>query len=221
MSEDPAAKSAPAAAPEEPVSIEKPPPGEILARFKTKRSLDERIQTLLPALPHRKISDAKDYVRLHPDDAYWSDEYCFVMVPVPGIKGLRAAPARFRLGGGASPGSLQDSAWRWRRSRTISFSCPGPQPEPRQRMESLEPGGVRTPPRTSWKGHQQETEGSEGYHIKPTESELRGEGDPFPEPNWPTESLDEIVAKTFDGRMILDREVRLGGAWSACRQKLS
>ena len=77
MSEDPAAKPAPEP---EPLSIEKPPPGEILARFKTKRSPDERIQTLLPALPHLKISDAKDYVRLHPDDAYWSDEYCFVMV---------------------------------------------------------------------------------------------------------------------------------------------
>jgi hypothetical protein len=83
MSEDPAAKPAPEP---EPLSIEKPPPGEILARFKTKRSPDERIQTLLPALPHLKISDAKDYVRLHPDDAYWSDEYCFVMVPVPGLK---------------------------------------------------------------------------------------------------------------------------------------
>ena len=69
--------------------------------------------------------------------------------------------------------------------------------------------------RTSWKMViSRKSEGLEGYHIKPTESELRGEGDPFPEPNWPTESLD-------DGRMFLDRD---GPAWRrlvGLRQKLS
>ena len=104
MSEDPAAKPAPEP---EPLSIEKPPPGEILARFKTKRSPDERIQTLLPALPHLKISDAKDYVRLHPDDAYWSDEYCFVMVPVPGLKDSVLHLLASDLAETRPPGSLQ------------------------------------------------------------------------------------------------------------------
>ena len=65
------------------------------------------------------------------------------------------------------------------------------------------------------------SEGLEGYHIKPTESELRGEGDPFPEPNWPTESLDALVAKTFDGRMILGRDSPAWRRLVGLRQKLS
>ncbi len=76
--------------------------------------------------------------------------------------------------------------------------------------------------RTSWKQViSRKSEGLEGYHIKPTESELRGEGDPFPEPNWPTESLDALVAKTFDGRMILDRDSPAWRRLVGLRQKLS
>src|SRR5258708_1008636 len=41
----------------------------------------------LPAeLPHHKISEAKDFVRLHPDEAYWSGPLYFVNVPVKGMK---------------------------------------------------------------------------------------------------------------------------------------
>jgi hypothetical protein len=222
MSEDPAAKSAPAPAPEEPGSIEKPPPGEILARFKTKRPLDERIQTLLPALPHGKISEAKDYVRLHPDDAYWSGEYCFVMVPVPGIKGSVLHLLASDLAEARPPGSLQFFRLALATKPHDQFflaQVPSRNLDNEWNRSNLE---ACTAAKASWKMViSKATEGSEGYHIKPTESELRGEGDPFPEPNWPAESLDAIVAKAFDGRMILNRESPAWRRLVGLKQKLS
>ena len=50
------------------------------------------VETLLTALPHHKMSDAKDWVRLHPDEEnYWSAELCFVTVPIKGQKRDTAA----------------------------------------------------------------------------------------------------------------------------------
>jgi hypothetical protein len=44
------------------------------------------VATLQTALPHHSLSEAKDFVRLHASDAYWSDELCFVSVPILGQK---------------------------------------------------------------------------------------------------------------------------------------
>ena len=58
-----------------------------LERFKSKRSPSiNGVETLLTALPHHPISQAKDFVRLHPNPAYWSPELCFVNVPAKGQK---------------------------------------------------------------------------------------------------------------------------------------
>src|SRR5215468_5869330 len=72
---------------EAPISIEKPAAGG-LERFKSKRSpAIAGVETLLTALPHHKIGEACDFVRLHPDaETYWSPEYCFVNVPIIGQK---------------------------------------------------------------------------------------------------------------------------------------
>ena len=48
--------------------IEKPAEPSLLDRFKSKRSpLIAGVETLQTALPHYRISDANDWVRLHPD----------------------------------------------------------------------------------------------------------------------------------------------------------
>src|SRR5580693_2991593 len=58
-----------------------------LSRFKSKRGAVGTIEVLPTALPHYKIAQAKDFVRLHPDEEnYWSDELCFVNVPTKGQK---------------------------------------------------------------------------------------------------------------------------------------
>ena len=64
------------------------PPASILDKFKSKRGAAMAgVETLQTALPVHRISDAKDFVRLHPDDVnYWSVELCFVNVPIKGQK---------------------------------------------------------------------------------------------------------------------------------------
>ena len=59
-----------------------------LDKFKSKRGTAmASVQTLQAALPLLKIKEAKDFVRLHPDeDDYWSPEFCFVKVPMKGQK---------------------------------------------------------------------------------------------------------------------------------------
>jgi hypothetical protein len=45
------------------------------------------VETLLGTLPVLKLSEAKDWVRLHPDETlYWTCELCFVNVPIKGQK---------------------------------------------------------------------------------------------------------------------------------------
>lgn len=72
---------------EETLSIAKPSTFN-LDKFKSKRGAAiANVGTLLTALPILRISEAKDFVRLHPDEAaYWSDELCFVNVPIKGQK---------------------------------------------------------------------------------------------------------------------------------------
>ena len=75
----------------EPVAEAKPVPKPTsfnLDKFKSKRSAAlANVGTMQDRLPILKISHAKDFVRLHPDEEnYWSEELCFVSVPVKGQK---------------------------------------------------------------------------------------------------------------------------------------
>src|SRR5262245_26906 len=72
---------------EAPISIAKPGTFS-LDKFKSKHypSIAD-VQTLLTALPHHRISEAKDWVRPHPnEETHWSGELCFVTVPIIGQK---------------------------------------------------------------------------------------------------------------------------------------
>ena len=98
-----------------------------------------------PVLPHHNIAQAKDFVRLHPnEDTYWSPELCFVNVPIKGQKrdtlhlidedlAMRYLPSgrilRFRLVLATKP------------LRRL-LSLPSPHPERRQPVERKQPAGV-------------------------------------------------------------------------------
>src|SRR5215831_10471156 len=71
----------------EPISIAKPDEFN-LDKFKSTRSATmANVETLLSGLPHHRISEARDFVRLHSNErTYWSDELCFVHVPTKGAK---------------------------------------------------------------------------------------------------------------------------------------
>ena len=72
---------------EQAMSITKPSAFS-LDKFKSKRAAAlANVETLLTALPHHSLSQAKDFVRLHPDEAnYWTGELCFVNVQIQGQK---------------------------------------------------------------------------------------------------------------------------------------
>ena len=58
-----------------------------LNKFKSKRAdAIANVDTLQTGLPISNMSQAKDFVRLHPDEDYWSPELCFVNVPIKGAK---------------------------------------------------------------------------------------------------------------------------------------
>ena len=68
------------------VAVSKPS-GFDLNKFKSKRAdAVAKVDTLQTGLPVSSMSQAKDFVRLHPDEEYWSPELCFVMVPIKGAK---------------------------------------------------------------------------------------------------------------------------------------
>jgi hypothetical protein len=175
-----------------------------LDKFKTKRTAAiANVETLLAGLPLCKFAEAKDFVRLHPDEeSYWSPELCFVNVPIKGQKhatlhlidedlALRyLSPGeilRFRLALATKPYDAfffcivptrnLDNSY----NKTCLLAC--------ERAKTL---WVQL---TSLK----ET-GVEDYKI-----DLAKDHDAFPEPKWPAQTLNELIEKTVAGRMI-DRD---------------
>ena len=103
---------------DEPISIPKPTKSALDLFKSTRDPSIASVETLLTALPHYRIAEAKDWTRLHPNEVdYWSTELCFVNVPVKGQKrdtlhliGEELANAIYRAI------EFDDFAWRWRRS---------------------------------------------------------------------------------------------------------
>jgi hypothetical protein len=194
----------------QPMSIAKPA-GSSLDAFRSKKTPGiAGVETLLSALPHHKISDTKDWVRLHPDEEnYWSPEYCFVSIPVEGAKPMlhlivehlaeqlpSAKVQRFRLAlGTVATGNF--------------FLCHVPS----QRLDNsfnktnLE-GCVLA--KSHWVEVVRE-EGADRYTTR-----FSRDPDAFPAPKWPTKSLDELIEVTWQGRMITSDDhpawLRLNGA---------
>jgi hypothetical protein len=171
-----------------------------LNKFKSKRAAAiANVETLLTALPHHSISQAKDFVRLHPDEEkYWSPELCFVNVPIKGQRdtlhlideelAMRYLPSakilRFRLALATKPGD-------------VFFLCHVPSrntdnPWNASNLQACEQA------KTLWiQATSRKEEGVEAYKI-----DLARDADAFPAPKWPTQTLEEIIGRTFEGRRI-------------------
>jgi hypothetical protein len=198
----------------EPMQIPKPGKSKLDL---CKSTLDPNIsgvETLLTALPHHRIADANDWVRLHPDEpSYWSSEYCFVSVPIKGQMGnmlhlifehlatrhLESKKIqRFRLALATKP-------------HDVFFLCHVPT---RNLDNSWNDTSVKAclQAKTKWtQATSQKAENKESYKINFTR-----DPDAFPEPNWPKQSLEELIDVTFAG-CIIDSEdhpglLRLVGA---------
>jgi hypothetical protein len=185
---------------EEPSSIIKPEGFSLAAFRSTKPAQVSNVATLLTGLPHHSMADAKDFVMLHPDEvAYWSEELCFINVPIQGqkkstlhlimeelaMKYLEPAQIqRFRLALATKPYDL-------------FFLCHVPS----QRLdnswnETNLDGCLQAKTRWTQATSLKET-GQEKYKIS-----FSKDPDAFPQPTWPTQILDQLILVTFANCMI-------------------
>jgi hypothetical protein len=184
----------------EPISIAKPS-GFDINKFKSKRGAAlAGVETLQTALPVHRISEAKDFVRLHPDEEeFWSPELCFVSVPIKGEKrdtlhlieediALEFLPParvqRFSLVLATKP-------------YDTFFLCVVP-------TQNLDNTWVASnlaacsQAKDFWvMASSRKAEGVDAYKV-----DLARHKDAFPDPKWPTQSLFELIEATFAGRMI-------------------
>jgi hypothetical protein len=196
------------------VTIPKPS-GFDLNKFKSKRAdAIANVNTLRMGLPVSKISEAGDYVRLHPDEEnYWSPELCLVNVPIKGSKrdnwhlidedlATRFLPSgkikRFRLVLATKP---QD----------VFFLCRVPTRNLDNTWNRDNIAACENAKKFWTEVTSRSEEGVEGYLAQ-----FAHDPDAFAEPNWPKQSLSDPIERAFAGR-IIDREdhpalLRLRGA---------
>jgi hypothetical protein len=174
-----------------------PKPQSFLERARSKRgSTIAGVETVLQALPILKISEANDWVRLHPDaENFWSYELCFVNVPIIGDKRDQLhlidediavtylsskRILRFRLALATKPYDVQflckipstnmDNMW----NTTAMHAC--------EQAQGL------------WvQATSRKAENIEGYKVDKAK-----DADAFPEPKWGPHSLEKIIMVSFD-----------------------
>jgi hypothetical protein len=175
-----------------------------LEKFKSKRAPTiTNVTTLQTALPHYKISDAQDFVRLHPrEEDYWSDEFCFVNVPIKGQKretlhlideeiAMKYLPSariqRFRLALATKP-------------LDVFFLCHIPTRNLDNKFNETSLIGCEQA-KTLWtEVTSRKDEGVDEYKSRASKDK-----DAFADPEWPKQTLDDLIKITFAGHMI-DRE---------------
>ena len=200
--------------PPETISIAKPSAFS-LDKFKSKRGPTVAgVDTFQGVLPHHSIAAAKDFVRLHPDEAaYWSDELCFVNVPIKGMKRdtLNLIDEDLALTYIASGKILRFRLALASKPYDVFFLCHVPSTN---LDNSWNEGNVRgcEQAKTMWvQVTSRKEEGADTYKI-----DSARDPDAFPEPKWPTQSLEQLIGQTFVGRMIMAEEdpglLRLIGA---------
>jgi hypothetical protein len=185
------------------------PSGFSLDKFKSKRAdALANIGTELTGLKHYPISNAKDFVRLHPsEDTHWSFELWFVNVPIKGEKNetlhlidedlaMRYLPSgkimRFRLALATKPFD-------------VLFLCHVPTRNldndwNKTNLEACEKA------KTHWvQAVSRKKENVEGYKI-----EFAHDQDAFPDPEWPKQSLDDLIYKTFAPNCIISDDEHPG-----------
>ena len=157
------------------------------------------VDTLQTGLPISNMSQAKDFVRLHPDEDYWSPELCFVMVPIKGAKrdslhlieedlAMHFLPSgkvlRFRLALATKP-------------HDVFFLCRIPTRNLDNSWNRDNVAGCEQA-KTLWnQATSRGEEGVDGYLLQ-----VARDPEAFPEPKWPEQSLSDLIDRAFAGRMI-------------------
>ena len=172
-----------------------------LSKFKSEQGPSAaNVETLLTGLPHHSISQAKDFVRLHPnEEEYWSPELCFVNVPIKGQK----QDMLHLIGEGVAEKYLPSARiLRFRlalatKPHDIFFLCHVPSRNLDNKWNETNLQACEQA-KTLWiQATSRKEEGVEAYKI-----DMARDADAFPAPKWPTQTLEEIIGRTFEGRQI-------------------
>jgi hypothetical protein len=182
------------------ISIAKPSTFD-LEKFKSKRAAAvASVETLQTALPHHNIAAAKDFVRLHPDETkYWSSELCFVNVPIKGQKRETLHLINEELAMHYLPSAriLRRRLALASKPYDVFFLCyvPTCNLENSWNTSNLQACEMA---KTHWmQATSRKAEGVDAYKI-----DFAKDPDAFPEPNWPTQSLVDLIGSTFAGCTI-------------------
>jgi hypothetical protein len=206
----PDAASGAAAANPDATSIPKPDGESKMAKFKSKNLGREKVATHIAGLPHYSVPEAKDWVRLHPDEEnFWSEELCFVCIPVPGQKRDMLHLIDTDLADELAPGKIT----RFRlalasKPNDVLFLAHVPSQNLDNKWNESNIRGCEQA-KTLWTQlTSRREEGVEGYDISMSEAEKKGKK-PFPDPNWTKVTKDktifDLMIAAFAGRMIDDK----------------
>jgi hypothetical protein len=157
------------------------------------------IETLQMALPVHNMSAAKDWVKLHPNETYWSPELCFVNVPIKGqskdqlhiikkwIAARHLAPGKITYGRLVLATKPYD----------VFFLCRIPT---RNLDNSWNETSLRAveQAKTLWT----QVTSLKSQNIEDYKVETAANAKAFPEPRWPTQDLAELIGASFPGRSI-------------------
>jgi hypothetical protein len=181
-------------------------PGKFsLDKFKSKSttSVAGGVETLQTALPHGSIAWAKDFVRLHPnEDEYWSPELTFVNVPIKGQKRdtLHLIDEDVAKEAGIHPSKLKHFRLVLAsKPNDVFFLCEVPSRNQDNTWVASNLEACEQAKRLWTQALSQRDEGIESYKVEAARNPSA-----FPEPRWPSQSLAELIEKTFAGRMIED-----------------
>src|SRR5262249_33950477 len=191
--------------PGEELAIPKPPEEFSLERFRSKRDLTiGGVATLLTGLPHHPISQAKDFVRLHSNQAdYWTPELCFVPVPIKGMKRdtLHMIDEEIALAHlpGAS-GTLQRVRLALAsKPHDAFFLCHVPSQNLDNAWNYTNLTACETAMQWWVKATSRRAENIDGYLITHAVN-----AQAFPEPKWPKQTLTELIKAAFsDGQRMI------------------
>ena len=177
------------------------PNTSVLSRFKSKNAATiANVEKLQTALSCHSISGAKDFVRLHPnEETHWTDELCFVDVPIEG----QTDNVRHLINDDLATQYLPSNLIIRHRLALASkpfdkfFLCRVPSQNLDNAWNETNLKACRSA-QTYWtRAASRKAEGVDGYLI-----EFARHADAFADPQWPTQSLEDLVDVTFAGRMI-------------------
>jgi hypothetical protein len=173
-------------------------------RFKSKKGKKGAgVGTLQMALPHHKIADAKDFVRLHPHEAtHWSDELCFVNVPIKGQK----RDLLHLIDEDLVPPEMIDQVQRFSlaiatKPHDVFFLCHVPTQNLDNSWNQSALQGCEIAKTTWIKVTSKKEEGADTYTLTAAKHP-----DAFPDPKWPQQSIYELIGITFGKDRSIDRE---------------